>query len=80
MNEDKILEILFKTKGSQNRVIDLSNLILNEITESLQNMTDEWNLSVFMRQDNKISIFEMNDIWGALEHLEKQGKIKLNKY
>ena len=73
-NEEKLINLLNEIKESKEQVKDLAEKLLILFgVGNCPDLSDIWNMAVDLNCENKINIFEMNNIWGALELLEKQG-------
>lgn len=78
MKKEQLIDFLDETRRSENQVEDLAKKLLFLFgVGNCPDLTDVWNMAVDLVHSEQITIFEMNNIWGALRLLEKQGNCKL---
>lgn len=81
MKKEQLIDFLDETRRSENQVKELAEKLLFLFgVSNCPNLTDVWNMAVELVNDGQITIFEMNNTWGALRLLEKQGNCTLNDW
>ena len=78
MNEEQMIDLLNEVRKEPNRRSFLKSKLLGLFAVSnCPDLTDVWNLAEKLSRTEQITIWEMNEIWGALSELEREGKCKL---
>ena len=78
MNEEQMINLLDEVRKEPNRRILVKSKLLGLFAVSnCPDLTDVWNLAEKLSRTEQITVWEMNEIWGVLTELQKEGKCKL---
>ena len=78
MKEEQIINLLDEVRREPDRRSLVKTKLLGFFAVSnCPDLTDVWNLAEKLARTEQITIREMNEIWGALRELEREGKCKL---
>lgn len=80
--EKKLIYLIGKMRKSPKKRSLVKNKILDLFGDNSNypDLTDVWNLAEKLSRMERITIWEMNEIWGALSELKEEGKCKLDDY
>ena len=78
MKEKQMIDLLNEVRKEPNRKQLIKGKLFGLFCVSnCPDLTDVWNLAEKLSRTEQISFWEMNNVWGALTELEKEGKCKL---
>ncbi len=77
MNEEQMIDLLNEVRKEPNRRELIKNKLLGLFfVSNCPDLTDVWNLAEKLSRTEQITVWEMNEVWGVLNELEKDGKCK----